>query len=86
MEFNITKNAKEKLFELKEQNLPIKISVTYCSCCGMEYHIVTDKKEENDEICNVDDIELILPEKLKYDVKRIDIDFNEVFEVVPMFA
>lgn len=90
MEFKLTEKAKEKLNELKNNEQPIKLTITGYSWCGAELGIVSEKQSEKDKVYNVEGINLIVSDELEGAIKGAEIDytngvFRKGFEVVAKF-
>lgn len=90
MNFKFTDIAREKLLELKENQQPIKLSITGYSWCGAELGIVSEKQSENDKVYSVEGFEVIVSEDLVGAIEGAEIDykngvFKKGFEVVPKF-
>lgn len=90
MDFKLTDIAKEKLSELKENQQPIKLTITSYSWCGAELGIVSEKQSGNDKVYNVDGFDLIVSEDLVGAINGAEIDykngvFKRGFEVAPKF-
>lgn len=75
MEFKISKQAKEKLIQYKEEHSDVKVAITGYSWCGAKIGIVSEKQRENEKSYDADGIEIIVSEDLD-GMKGFDIDYD----------
>lgn len=79
MRITLTEKAKEKLFAMQKNKIPIMLTAYPAGCCNYTYKIVSAKQSENDNLYNIDGIDIIVPSELEKAMTEVKINFGGLF-------
>lgn len=79
MKIEIKENAKVKLEEYKEKNIPLRLILSGISWCGPTFSIVSEKHDSEDEIYNVDGIDIAVSKNVYSILEKATIEYSNRF-------
>jgi len=72
----ISDSAKEKIKEIEESGLYLKVDMGKSGCCSYSFEMYPDKLRGDDELFVVDGHELIFTKEAQLFAKKLDIDYG----------
>lgn len=79
MKLEITDNAKVKLEEYKEKEVPLRLILSGISWCGPTFSIVSEKHDSEDEIYNLSGVDIAVSKNVYSILEKATVDYSNKF-------
>lgn len=76
VKIRITDKAKEKIREIEESGMYLRMTVIKSGCCSYTFDMYPDKLRGDDELVHVDGVPLIIAPSAKPFINDIDINYG----------
>ena len=72
----ISDSAKEKIKEIEESGLYLKVDMGKSGCCSYSFEMYPDKLRGDDELIEIDGVPLIITKEAEPFINKMDIDYR----------
>lgn len=79
MKLEIRDNAKEKLKEYNDKDIPLRLIISGLSWCGPTFSIVSEKHDSDDEFFDVDGIKISVSRDVYNILEKATIEYSNRF-------
>jgi len=79
MKVEITENAKAKILEYNQKEIPVRLVVQGISWCGPTFAVVSEKHLVDDKIYKSDGIEIAISVNVSNILEKATIDYSNKF-------